>query len=118
MAAGTTSQRVRVATTGDLKQMDRVIVNIETQGGIRASEIIADLRAAAETLYYPMTLVGFWDYRADMHLCPQEERRQECPHRLPDGDPSRVYYRMTMQRERQGNLEVFFPHAGIAVFLS
>ena len=49
--------------------MDRVTVNIETQGGIRASEIIADLRAAAETLYYPMTLVGFWDYRADMHLC-------------------------------------------------
>ncbi len=98
--------------------MDRVTVNIETQGGLRASEIIADLRSAAETLYYPMTLVGFWDYRADMHLCPQEERRETCPHTLPEDDPRRVDYRMTMQRERQGNLEVVFPHAGIAVFLS
>ena len=94
--------------------MDRVTINIETQGGLRASEIIADLRAAAETLYYPMTLVGFWDYRAGhAPLCPQEERRESCPHELPDDDPDRVDYRMTMQRERQGNLEVFFPHAGI-----
>ena len=52
--------------------MDRVTVNIETQGGMRASEIIADLRATAETLYYPMTLVGFWDYRAEMHLCARK----------------------------------------------
>ncbi len=37
------------------------------------------LRTVAETLYYPMQVVGFWDYQMDMHLCPQEERRQACP---------------------------------------
>lgn len=96
--------------------MDRVTINIETVGGTRASEIIADLRTTAETLYYPMTLVGFWDYRQDMHLCPQEERLKPCPHKLRD--PDHVDYQTTIQRERQGNLEVFFPHAGIAIFLS
>ncbi len=98
--------------------MDKVVVHIDTQGGVRASEIIADLRAAAETLYYPMQLVGFWDRRADMHLCPHEERRELCPHRLPADDLDRVDYRVTMQRERQANVEVFFPHAGISVYLS
>jgi hypothetical protein len=98
--------------------MDRVTIDIETDGGTRASEIVADLRSAAETLYYPMTLVGFWDHRHDMHLCPQEERLKPCLHKLPDDDPDHVDYQTTMQRERQGSLEVFFPHAGIAIFLS
>ena len=98
--------------------MDRVTVNIEAEGGTRASEIIADLRSAAETLYFPMKLVGFWDHRADMHLCPQEERRQECPHRLPDTDAGRLHYELTLQRERRANLEVTFPHAGIAIYLA
>ena len=98
--------------------MDRVTVDIEAEGGTRASEIIADLRTAAETLYFPMKLVGFWDHRADMHLCPQEERRQECPHRLPDRDAGRLDYELTLQRERRANLEVTFPHAGIAIYLS
>ena len=115
---GTTSLPDATKGHGEGDCMERVTVTIEAQGGTRASEIIADLRAAAETLYYPMTLVGFWDYRAKMHLCPQEERREACPHDLPEEDPDHVDYRMTMQRERQGHLEVFFPHAGIAVFLS
>ena len=98
--------------------MDRVTVNIEAEGGTRASEIIADLRTAAETLYFPMKLVGFWDHRADMHLCPQEERRQECPHRLPNADAGHLEYELTLQRERHANLVVTFPHAGIAIYLS
>ena len=118
MEDGTTSLPDATKGYGERDCMERVTVTIKAQGGTRASEIIADLRAAAETLYYPMTLVGFWDYRAKMHLCPQEERREACPHDLPEEDPDRVDYRMTMQRERQGHLEVFFPHAGIAVFLS
>ncbi len=97
--------------------MDRVSINIETDSGIRASEIIADLRIAAETLYFPMKLVGFWDHRADMHLCPQEERREACPHKLPEGHADHVDYVHTLQRERQAGLEVMFPHADIAVFL-
>ena len=98
--------------------MDRVIIRIETDDGTRASETIADLRNAAEVLYFPMTLVGFWDHQADLHLCPQEERRQACPHKLPESDPQRVEYEYTLQRERHANLQVMFPHAGIAIYLS
>ena len=98
--------------------MDRVTITIASEGGSRPSEILADLRAAAETLYFPMRLVGFWDSRADIHLCPQEERRERCPHRLPDGDAGRIEYEVTMSRERRGSLEVAFPHAGIAIYLA
>ena len=94
------------------------MVDIQSDSGARATEIIADLRTAAETLYYPMKVVGFWDHRMDMHLCPQEERRQVCPHKLPETDPGRIEYTYTLQRERRANLEVFFPHAGIAVYLA
>ena len=98
--------------------MDRVTITIDTQGGSRPSEILADLRSVAETLYFPMRLVGFWDSRADIHLCPQEERRERCPHGLPDGDPDRVAYEVTISRERRGSLQVVFPHAGIAIYLA
>ena len=98
--------------------MDRVTVTIATEGGSRPSEIIADLRAVAETLYFPMRLVGFWDSRADMHLCPQEERREACPHNLPVGHAERVGYETTISRERRGSLQVVFPHAGISIYLA
>jgi len=98
--------------------VDRVTVNITTEGGSRPTEIIADLRSVAETLFYPMKLVGFWDERADMHLCPQEERRQPCPHKLPPSDPSFIEYTRTLQRERRAQVELVFPHAGVTVYLS
>ena len=98
--------------------IDRITVAIETDGDSRASEILADLRSVAETLYYPMKLVGFWDHHADMHLCPQEERREDCPHKLPDDHPSRIDYVSTLQRERRASIELDFPHAGITMYLS
>ena len=98
--------------------MDRVTIAIATEGGSRPSEILADLRTVAETLYFPMRLVGLWDSRADIHLCPQEERRERCPHRLPEGDSDRVDYETTISRERRGSLQVLFPHAGIAIYLA
>lgn len=98
--------------------IDKVTLTIETDGDARPSEIIADLRTVAETLFYPMRLVGFWDYQADMHLCPQEERREPCPHKLPHGDPQRIEYVSTLQRERRASIELNFPHAGISMFLS
>ena len=98
--------------------MDKVVIDIETQGGVRASETIPELRAAAEALYAPMRVVGFWDQRMDLHLCPQEERKQACPHRLPQADPEYVRYSYTLQRERNANLEVVFPHAKVAVYLA
>ncbi len=98
--------------------IDKVTLNVETDGDARASEIIADLRTVAETLYFPMKLVGFWDYQADMHLCPYEERGEACPHRLPKDDPRHVDYAVTMQRERRANIQISFPHAGVTIFLS
>ena len=97
--------------------MERVVIEIATDGGYRATETVADLRNAAETLYFPMRLVGFWDTRADMHLCPHEERMQPCPHRLPEDDPAYVDYALQLQRGRGGSLEVFFPHAEVTVYL-
>ena len=49
---------------------------------------MADLRNVAETLFFPMRFVAFWDTQADgAHLCRQEERGQECLHKLPSDDP-------------------------------
>ena len=98
--------------------MDAVTIDIRTETNLRATEIIADLRAVAETLYYPMQVVGFWDYQMDMHLCPQEERRQDCPHKLPETDPDYENYARAIQRGRQANLEVNFTHAKITLYLS
>ncbi len=98
--------------------IDKITLSIETESDARASEILADLRSVAETLFYPMKLVGFWDYNADLHLCPQEERRELCPHKLPDCHPERVEYVSTLQRERRASIELNFSHAGITIFLS
>ena len=98
--------------------MDRVVIDIRTESDIRASEIVADMRNAAETLYFPMKLAGFSDSRADLHLCPQEERRQPCPHRLGSDDPNFIEYAETLQRERGASLEVVFPHAGVTLYLT
>ncbi len=98
--------------------MERVTITIESEGGSRATETVADLRNAAETLYFPMKLAGFVDRQAGVHLCPQEERREECPHDLPETDPRRVEYVTTLQRERRASLEVEFPHAGVTFYLT
>ena len=98
--------------------IDKVTLSIEIDGDARATEILADLRSVAETLFYPMKLVGFQDYKANLHLCPQEERREECPHNLPVGHPQRVEYVSTLQRERRASIELNFPHAEITIYLS
>ena len=98
--------------------IDKITVEVKIEGEARATEILADLRSVAETLFYPMKLVGFWDYQADMHLCPQEERRETCPHKLPKDHEEHVEYVSTLQRERRASIELNFPHAGITIFLS
>ena len=98
--------------------IDRVTVEIGIDGDARASEILADLRSVAETLFFPMKLVGFWDYKANLHLCPQEERREACPHNLPGDHPQRIEYLSTLQRERRASIELNFPHAEITIYLS
>ena len=78
------------------RAMEHIEVSIRTDGAFRATEVIADLRNVAETLFNPMRLVGFWDQQAGgMHLCPQEQLGRECPHNLPPDDPRRVDYATT-----------------------
>ena len=98
--------------------IDNITLAIETESDTRASEILADLRTVAETLYFPMKMVGFWDYEADIHLCPQEERREICPHKLPANHPDHVEYVSTLQRERRASLELHFPHAGVKIYMN
>ena len=95
-----------------------VTVNVEENEVFSASQILADLRVVTETLFYPLRQVGFWDNQADgMHLCPQESRKTECPHKLPHDDPSYVEYSKTAEREMDALLEVVFPHAQVHIYL-
>ena len=98
--------------------MEVVEVVIKSDGAFRATEILADLRNVAETLYFPMKLVGFWDTQAgNAHLCPQERLGKRCPHVLPPSDPAHVPYALAVQRDLGATLEVRFPHARVSVFL-
>ena len=107
-AAGTTSE----------PDLDTATIHIETSSGVRPSEIMGDLRIVAETLYFPMRLVGFWDFRADTHMCPETELARRCPHSVPDSDPTYVPYTRSMQRFKQAVIEVVFPHADVRMYLS
>ena len=98
--------------------MEEVTLDIKGQGVLRLTEIISDLRIVAETFYGPMKMVGFLDYQKDMHLCPQMERRQACPHSLQGNDPNFVSYISTLERELHCNFAVSFPHAEIPLYLS
>jgi len=98
--------------------MDQVEIEINSIGGTRASEILADLRTVVETLYFPMTLSGFWDYKEDLHLCPDEERKQKCSHFLPGGDFDLPGYELAISRQRQVSLRVRFKHASLFIYLT
>ena len=94
------------------------MVSIETEGPFRATEAMADLRNVAETLYFPMRFVAFWDTEADgAHLCRQDERGKECPHKLPSDDPSYEDYATTAERDMRATLEVSFQPAGVRIYL-
>ncbi len=97
--------------------MEIVTVNVDPNAPFRASETMADLRNVAESLYFPMKTAGFWDTRLDLHLCPEEERRQECPHRLANGDLDTAAYSLSLERNRHATLQLEFPHAQITLYL-
>ena len=98
--------------------MERVTVSIETDGPFRATEAMADLRNAAETLFFPMRFVAFWDSQADgAHLCRQEQRGQDCPHKLPANDPRHEDYAAAAERDMRATLEVSFQPAGVVIYL-
>ena len=98
--------------------MDKATLNIDTQSAFRASEILGDLKIVAETLYFPMRVVGFWDEAADSHSCPETEVARPCPHKLAADDAAFVPIERSMERMKQAVIEVDFPHAGVRMFLS
>ena len=98
-------------------KMETIEINLINNKKFRASEIIADLKSISETLYFPMKMVGFWDYHLNIHLCPQLERRENCNHELNQTDPSYIHYEETMQREKKSDLCVYFLHAKMKIHL-
>ncbi len=98
--------------------MERITVSIDTDGPFRATEAMADLRNVAETLFFPMRFVAFWDAQAGgAHLCRQEQLGRECPHKLPSDDPGYEDYSTTAQRDMRATLEVSFQPAGVVIYL-
>ena len=98
--------------------MHRIQINIETEGGFRATEVIADLRIVVETLFRPFKLVGFWDYQDNgMHVCPQEQLGRECLHKLPADDPRHVDYITPAENDMRAVLEVSFSHASLLIYM-
>ena len=98
--------------------MESIEIYIGTHGTFRASEVIADLREVTETLFNPLKLVGFWDEQDQgLHLCPQKQLGKECLHELPTDDVRRVSYATTAEEYMRAVLEVYFPHAGLFVYL-
>ena len=97
--------------------MEKVTVRITARDGFRASEIVADLRNAAETLFHPLRCVGYWDGPSRDHLCPQAMRQASCPHVLAPEESGYIPYAQTVDEDLQGFLEVAFPHADVSVFL-
>ena len=80
--------------------------------------MMADLRNISEILFHPMHMVGYWDIPSRDHLCPQAKLGATCPHTLLDGDPKRVDYLTTVERDLDGVLDIHFPHAEVHIFLS
>ena len=98
--------------------MEEVTLDIKGQGVLRLTEIISDLRIVAETFKGSMKMVGFWDYKKNMYLSPQMERRLACQYSLQENYPNFVSYISTLERKRHCNFAVSFTHAEITLYLS
>ena len=85
--------------------------------GYRPSEIVADLRNAAENFFHPMKVVAYWDEPSNDHACAQSLLGRKCPHVLPASDPQHVDYEDTVQRDLNAILHIHYPHARVHLYL-
>ena len=93
------------------------MIIIHSCGSMCCAQHINSNNIIPSTFYVlPNTIYIHWV--PAMHMCPQEERNQSCPHNLPLESPEYISYSETLQRERQANLEVIFPHAETKIYLS
>ena len=98
--------------------MDAIKFSLSTTSGYRATESPADLRRASETLFHPMKMVGYWVGPSQDHLCPPGKLGLTCPHVLAPDDAKFVDYVAYVERELDGVLDVYFPHASVHIYLS
>lgn len=98
--------------------VEAIEIAITTPSGYRSSEMVADLRNAAEVLYFPMRAVGYWDVRSRDHRCPQASLGKPCPHLLARDDPRFVDYMATVERDLDAVIDVYFPHAQVHVYMA
>lgn len=98
--------------------MEKVEIILSGGASYRPTEMVADLRSAAETLFFPMKTVGYWDVPTRDHICPQAQKRRACPHVLEPDDPSHVDYVSTAEQDLDAVLEITFPHAKVRLFLT
>ena len=97
--------------------MNYITIDIE-KGAFRPTEILAELRIVAETLYAPMKMVGFWDKDEGMHLCPEVERHKPCMCDPENPGDKFISYVKILERERQATLALLFSHSGITLYMS
>ncbi len=93
-------------------------ITIATSSDYRATEIVADLRNAVESLYFPMKAVAYWDVRSKDHRCPQSLLGKGCPHVLAADDPKYVAYERTVERDLDGVADIYFPHGQVHIYIS
>ena len=94
-----------------------VEVNISSQNTFRPTEIVADLRNVAETLYHPLKLSGFWDERTSEHLCIDKNKGHICQHITSEGVFSVELYLQDDRPLAKHIMIVKFPHASVWILL-
>lgn len=97
--------------------MERVEITIAGAPDYRATEMVADLRNAVESMYFPMKAVAYWDVRSRDHRCPQSLLGKPCPHVLSMDDPRYVPYERTVERDLDGAVDVYFPHGQVHIYI-
>jgi len=91
--------------------MKIIKVIIETDSDFRATEIPADLKIAAETLFYPLKSIGIYDKRTGEHPC----RKQPCNHM--NNENSDELIRNDLEKDFGATCEIYFITALVHVFL-
>lgn len=91
--------------------MKIIKVIIETDSDFRATEIPADLKIAAETLFYPLKSIGIYDKRTGEHPC----RKQSCNHINNNNVDESI--RNDAEKDFGAICEIYFVNASVHVFL-
>ena len=96
--------------------LEIINVSVEGSGIYRGTEIVADLRNVAETLFHPFRSIGFWDKKSGEHLCAELLKREECIHEANSKGLDK--YRKFLEEKNNAILEISFTHAEMSIFLA